>query len=251
MATMDLCTAPAGYSQRAYNGDILPDCHTHSSEDDLRGHHTICPANCRINYYWPRNGTGGPSYARIDTTGTLTSTPDWDISINGSWNSANYSWGTATIGIGDPGVGDAFLVGPRIYVGLLNDDDTSPFGPKVYGVFVNAAGTSFSTPIFRVPETNHISPDYWSLDTTIRQYISNSTGYVVLGNGTSRSVALSGDFSGTYSRWESRHSGGGGSSSNNGGSGEGRVTASGAITSIRISSAAHGPTVGFIGFGAF
>lgn len=249
--TIDFCTEPAGYTERAYSDTAYAQCTQFGgggiTEDSLIGFHSLCPADCRINYYWPRNGTGNPSYARVDfTSPASTSTPDYEFAIQGSWNSGNYSWGTALVGIGAPGTGDAFIVGPRIYVSLTNDDDLSPSGPKFTGHFTNDAGTTYSTARTALTPRSYTG-DVWSINTTIRQYIEGTTGYVVLGNGTTVSVALSGSFAGTYSRWESWHGGGGGSSSNNGGAGEGRQTANGAITSVRVFSTVLLPTVGFIG----
>jgi hypothetical protein len=247
MPVLDFCTEPAGYSERAFGGTVLPQCTAYSSEDDIVGFHSLCPSSCRVNYYWPRASNGAPSYARIDLN--RSSQPDFSFSIEGSWNLGNFSWGIASIGLGSPGAGTSFLVGPCMYVQVTGDDDILPDNaPKFRGVFVNAAGSTFATGWQALTPYSNVS-DLTSVNTTIRQYISGTTGYVVLADGSTVSVALSGSFSGPYSRWESWHDGGGGGSSNEGGTGEGRQTASGAITSLRVLTG--GPTTGFIGFGTF
>lgn len=240
---LDLCTEPAGYSERAYNDTALAPCY--SSTGHITGYHVLCPADCLINYYWPRNSTGGPSYARIDRADAQeTETPEFQFSIDGVWTSGNFSWGIAYVGIGDPGVGHASLTGARMQVQLWNDDDNSPFGPKVRGMFTNTDGTTFYTSIFRLADTGRVH-DTWGIDDTVRAYIENGVGYVELGSGAVRSVALSGSFAGTYSRWESHHGGGGGGNSNQGGVGEGGQTARGTIHTLRVAGAQGGWRVGY------
>lgn len=243
--TLDFCSEPDGYSQRQYNDAVLSPSYSPGGSSTT-GFHLLDTANCRLRYWWPRASDGAPSYARINfTDATLTDTPDFGFDINGSWDSDNFSWGSGLVGIGDPGVGHGFLTGARIYVRLWNDDDNNPWGPKVQGTFVNVAGTAFSTPIIRLPDSGRVFTE-WGIDTSVHVYVDGGTGFVVTGSGTSTSVALSGDFTSTYSQWMSYHGGGGGGSSNGG------QSAGGEFTSLRVAGTIiFSPTIGTIGLGAF
>lgn len=246
--TIDFCTEPAGWSKKDYTGR---ENETATGDGRIYGFHDLETASCRINYHWPRASNGAPSYARIDFSARTTSEPDFSFGFEGGLDIGQFSWGTGNVGMGEPGAGDSFLVGPCAYVQITADDDVSPVNaPKFRGVFVNAAQTAFLTswqaitPYVNTAEKSSVGP------TTIRVYISGGTGYVSLADGTTASVALSGSFSGGWSRWESWHDGGGGGSSNEGGAGEGRQVANGYFTSLAVAGLA-GPTVGFIGFGTF
>lgn len=251
MADITFCAEPAGYSERAYGDAVILPGHV-VNDSELTGWHVLDSANCRVRYYWPRNGTNGPSYARVDMSARTTSRPDHRFTFSGSWDIGDFSWGAGSIGIGSPGTGHAFLTSPCIYVQLTADGDlgTNRYAGKFRGVFVNNAGTTFATDWTTLaPQTVSGTLATSVPSQTIRQHVNGSTGYVVLDDGTTYSVALSGSFSGPYSRWESHHGGGGGDSSNLGGTGEGDQIATGEITSVRID--LGGPTTGFIGFGTF
>lgn len=224
------CTQPTGYSERDYTG------RTTEEYGSVYGFHDLDTANCLVEFNWPRASDGAPTYARIDfARSAQIDTPDLSFVLNGSFLSANFSWGIAQVGMGTPGVGTDFLSVPRFEVQITGDQDTIGSNSLAgRGVFTNTGGTSFATAWTHLPRsssfTTHVLPD-----TTFRLQISGSTGTMDVRNsiGTaSASVGVSGSFLGDWNRWESHHVGGGGGNSNQGGAGEGNQYATGDILSV-------------------
>lgn len=216
------CTQPPGYTERDYDG--YPN---DSSNDmaDVYGYHDLEPDNCRIKFKWVRALTGAPTYARIDRQASASiSEPTFEFAVK--WHRMAYgdfSWGAAKIGIGDPGAGTDSLTAP--WIGIEVDGETDRSGGRRFrGVFVNAAGTETTTGWVAIafapaPDGNTYAGNSYEhtfavsavggVGTVVRSYVDGDAVY----QETTDSVAVTGSFSGQYSRWESHHDGGGGTAS--------------------------------------
>lgn len=249
MSGFNLCSpTPPGFSSRDYAGY---DGSGAQGGAQIYGYHTLNPANCRIDYHWPRNSTGAPTYARFDFTRRPTTEPSMTVEWGGSLTRGTFSWGTGRIGIGTPGAGDDYLSTPRIEVQITGDNDvTGVLGRAYRAVFVNTAGTEYAT----AWQALRMASGIVSYTYTFVVRIDGSTGHLEASDTSgladvSATVALSGSFTGEYGRWESHHTGGGASGSNQGGLSEGNQYCTGVILGVNAGARLRRPTVGRIGFG--
>lgn len=251
MLEQAFCSTPAGWTERDYTGHVEGTAPTMSY---IYGCHDLDTANCRLQFHWPRNSTGGPTWARFPRPGAAaTAEPSLDMDMLFQRNSqGDFSWGVSTLSIGEAGVGTAENTFPRIGVQFTGDEDVTTLGRAYRAAFWNTAGTAFTTAWRFMQFTNGT---FGTTDVcNYHAYISGSTGYMVLTlpNNTTvtETVALTGSFLGTYPRWESYYAGGGGAGTNNGDTHPTGTpkAAYGYIYTVRLPGLQRRPVIGRVGF---
>lgn len=254
MTAPDFCSTPTGWSERDYDGHVEG---TAPGMSYPHGFHDLYTGSCALRFHWPRAGVGGPTWAQIDNTGIApVSQPSLDMDIQFERNSqGDFSWNVPILSIGVPSATDGFTTYPRIGIEFCGDENVSSLGRAYRGYFQNSAGTAFATAWRSMPFVNGTYGN--TNNDNYHVYVSGSTGYMVLtkvadGSTVTETVALTGSFAGTYSRWSSYYNGVSGATHNGG---DTHPTGTDKAAFGYINSLDPGwivgarPVVGYIGFG--